>query len=102
VFTNQRNQNLASPLTKIGLRRHWLAALLPLGLAACGGGGGGGDYSSPSLSAPVAIPFPPADYSEVDAAFQAFLDNNETFDGISYVLVDKEGITHQKCFWGPH
>ena len=100
MFTNQRNQNLASPLAKIGRRRHWLAALLPLGLAACGGGSGG-EYSSPSLSAPVAIPFPPADYSEVDAAFQAFLDTNETFDGISYVLVDKEGITHQKVF-GDH
>lgn len=100
VFINQSNKNVVSPLRKIGLRRHWLAALLPLGLAACGGGGGS-DYTSPSLSEPVAIPFPPADYSEVDAAFQAFLDSSDTFDGISYVLVDKDGITHQKVF-GDH
>ena len=100
MFINQSNKNVVSPLRKIGLRRHWLAALLPLGLAACGGGGGS-DYTSPSLSEPVAIPFPPAGYSEVDAAFQAFLDSSDTFDGISYVLVDKDGITHQKVF-GDH
>jgi len=78
-----------------------MAAFLPVFLAACGGGGGGGNYTTPSLAAPTAIPFPPADFSAVDAAFQEFLDNHDVLDGISYVLVDKEGMTHQAVF-GDH
>ena len=53
------------------------------------------------MSAPTAIPFPPADYSAVDAAFQEFVDNHDVLDGISYVLVDKEGTTHTAVF-GDH
>jgi CubicO group peptidase (beta-lactamase class C family) len=42
-----------------------------------------------------------ADFSGVDASFQAFIDNAGDFDGISYVLVDAEGVIHQKAF-GDH
>jgi CubicO group peptidase (beta-lactamase class C family) len=41
------------------------------------------------------------DFSGVDASFQAFIDNAGDFDGISYVLVDAEGVIHQKAF-GDH
>jgi hypothetical protein len=48
---------------------------------------------------------PPAptapDFSEVDASFQAFIDERTDFDGISYVLVDADGIIHQEVF-GDH
>ena len=83
MFDKPFNEILSSLFNRRGRSRGWLGALLPIGIAACGGGGGS-DYTTPSLSTPVAIPFPPADYSEVDAAFQSFLDTNETFDGISY------------------
>ena len=42
-----------------------------------------------------------ADFSGVDASFQAFIDSTDDFDGISYVLVDAEGVIHQKTF-GDH
>ena len=100
MFIQHYARHLPSCLTRQRSNKGWTAAFLPIVLAACGGGGGS-DYSSPTLTAPTAIPFPPADYSAVDAAFQAFIDNNETFDGISYVLVDKEGTTHQAVF-GDH
>ena len=93
MFSRYRNRNNSFNYNIKKLRLPLLLALTPFGLAACGGGGGG-DYTAPSLSAPTAIPFPPADYSAVDAAFQEFLDNHEVLDGISYVLVDKEGTTH--------
>jgi CubicO group peptidase (beta-lactamase class C family) len=74
-------------------------------LAACGG-----DSSSPA-AAPVAdsgagggsTTTPPSgpDFTEVDASFQRFIDGNEVFDGISYVLVDAGGILHQGVF-GDH
>ena len=73
MFDKQCNGILSSSSNRWGRSRGLLGLLLPIGIAACGGGGGS-DYTSPSLSEPVAIPFPPADYSEVDAAFQAFLD----------------------------
>jgi CubicO group peptidase (beta-lactamase class C family) len=74
-------------------------------LAACGGG------SSSPAAAPVAdsgagggsTTTPPSgpDFTEVDASFQSFIDGNEVFDGISYVLVDAGGILHQGVF-GDH
>ena len=70
-------------------------------LAACGGGGGGGSTPAP----PVVVEPPPApsgpDFSDVDASFQAFIDGTTDFDGISYVLVDADGIIHQEVF-GDH
>ena len=101
MFTKHLLFTLTSNLTVTDLKRAWAVAILPALLAACGGGGGGGDYTAPSLSAPPAIPFPPADYSAVDAAFQEFVDNHDVLDGISYVLVDKEGTTHTAVF-GDH
>jgi len=46
---------------------------------------------------------PPAglDFSPVDAAFQAFLDNSPIFDGISYVVVDADEVLHTATF-GDH
>lgn len=43
----------------------------------------------------------PPDFSAADRRFQAFLDDNELFDGISYVLVDASGVIHLKTF-GDH
>lgn len=85
--------------------RHSLVIALTLAIGACGGGG----------SSPVAPPIandnsgggstdnPPTgpDFSQVDTAFQEFIDGNEIFDGISYVLVDAEGLLHQGVF-GDH
>ena len=101
MLTKHLFLNLSWYLRGTDLNRAWAAAFLPALLTACGGGGGGGDYTAPSLSAPTAIPFPPADYSAVDAAFQEFVDNHGVLDGISYVLVDKEGTTHTAVF-GDH
>ena len=101
MFKKHHSINVTSFLARTVFKRGWAAAFLPVFLAACGGGGGGGNYTAPSLEAPTAIPFPPADYSAVDAAFQEFLDNHEVLDGISYTLVDKEGTTHQAVF-GDH
>ena len=101
MLTKHLFVNLSWYLRGTDLKRAWAAAFLPALLTACGGGGGGGDYTAPSLSAPTAIPFPPADYSAVDAAFQEFVDNHGVLDGISYVLVDKEGTTHTAVF-GDH
>lgn len=71
-------------------------------LAGCGGGGGGSNPTPPPV---VVDPPPPApngpDFSEVDASFQAFIDERTDFDGISYVLVDAGGIIHQATF-GDH
>jgi len=83
----------------IGIRGALGGALLAL--AACGGGGGGGSTPAP----PVVVEPPPApsgpDFSDVDASFQAFIDGTADFDGISYVLVDADGIIHQEVF-GDH
>ena len=83
----------------IGIRGALAGALLVL--AACGGGGGGGSTPAP----PVVVEPPPApsgpDFSDVDASFQAFIDGRADFDGISYVLVDADGIIHQEVF-GDH
>lgn len=41
------------------------------------------------------------DFSEVDGAFQAFLDESAVFDGISYVVVDANATLHTETF-GDH
>jgi CubicO group peptidase (beta-lactamase class C family) len=41
------------------------------------------------------------DFSGVDKSFQAFIDGNGVFDGVSYVLVDGQGVIHQQVF-GDH
>ena len=48
-------------------------------------------------------PPPPVtpDFSEVDAAFQSFIDESLVFDGISYVVVDAGGTLHTGTF-GDH
>ena len=61
-----------------------------------GGSSGGGDSSSGGGSTDSG-----PDFSDVDASFQAFIDDRTDFDGISYVLVDAEGIMHQATF-GDH
>jgi hypothetical protein len=72
-----------------------------LTLTACGGGGGGGStLPTPVVVTPPATPSGP-DFSDVDASFQAFIDGTADFDGISYVLVDADGIIHQEVF-GDH
>ena len=85
-------------------RRSLIISLTAL-LAACGG-----DSSSPAAamvadnaSGGGSTTTPPSgpDFTEVDASFQSFIDGNEVFDGISYVLVDAEGILHQGVF-GDH
>ena len=78
-----------------------LLATVFLGLAACGGGGGSSPTPPPVVVDPPA-PEPTApDFSDVDASFQAFIDDRTDFDGISYVLVNAEGIMHQATF-GDH
>ena len=69
-------------------------------------GGGSSDASSPVSASSAQVGASSADssgpdFTEVDGAFQAFLDGNQTFDGISYVVVDAEGILHQAVF-GDH
>ena len=54
---------------------------------------GGGDSSGGDKAEP--------DFSGVDKSFQAFIDGNGVFDGISYVLVDTQGVIHQQVF-GDH
>lgn len=72
-----------------------------LALAGCGGGGGGGSTpQTPVIVTPPAAPSGP-DFSDIDASFQAFIDGTSDFDGISYVLVDADGIIHQEVF-GDH
>ena len=97
INAHTRAIHLRRPTLKLSV----LAAVLPALLVACGGGGSNGDYTPPTISPPVLEPFPQADYSAVDAAFQTFIDDSDIFDGISYVLVDEDGVAHQKVF-GDH
>ena len=79
-----------------------LLATVFLVLAGCGGGGGGSSPTPPPVVVDPPAPEPTGpDFSDVDASFQAFIDDRTDFDGISYVLVDAEGIMHQATF-GDH
>ena len=98
INAHTRAIHLRRPTLKLSA----LAAVLPALLVACGGGGSNGDYTPPTISPPVLEPFPQADYSAVDAAFQTFIDDSDIFDGISYVLVDEDGVGPSKSVWRSH
>ena len=72
-------------------------------VSACGGGGGSGSAPTPPGQNDGTAPPPPVtpDFSEVDAAFQSFIDESLVFDGISYVVVDAGGTLHTGTF-GDH
>ena len=82
----------------------YLLTLSALALvSACGGGGGSGGTPTPPGQNDGTAPPPPVtpDFSEVDAAFQSFIDESLVFDGISYVVVDAGGTLHTGTF-GDH
>ena len=72
-------------------------------LSACGGGGGSSSTPTPPGQGGSTAPPPPVapDFSEVDSAFQSFIDESLVFDGISYVVVDAGGTLHTGTF-GDH
>ena len=83
--------------------RHILILPILALMIACGGGGGSGNTPAPTDQGGGGAPPPPVtpDFSQVDAAFQSFIDESLVFDGISYVVVDAGGILHTGTF-GDH
>ncbi len=82
--------------------RYILSLSLLALVSACGGGGSGSTPTPPDQDVGTAPPPPVTpDFSEVDAAFQSFIDESLIFDGISYVVVDAEGTLHTGTF-GDH
>ena len=79
-----------------------VASLLAL-ISACGGGGGSSNTLVPTDKIADNAPPTPVtpDFSEVDAAFQSFIEKSLVFDGISYVVVDAVGTLHTGTF-GDH
>jgi len=72
----------------------YLVACSCLFLGACGDS----SDSQPESTEPL----PQYDFSAVDERFQEFLDESDTYDGISVILVDKsQGVVHKKAF-GDH
>ena len=57
-------------------------------------GGGEGEVDNPG-------PTPDMDFTQVDAAFEDFLSESPVFDGISYVVVNADGVMHKAVF-GDH
>ncbi len=85
------------------ISRHMLALSLLALVSACGGGGGSSNTPAPPDQIGDNAPPPPVtpDFSEVDAAFQSFIDETLVFDGISYVVVNAGGTLHTGTF-GDH
>ena len=85
------------------ISRHLLTLLLLALVSACGGAGGSGSTPTPPGQNDGTAPPQPVnpDFSEVDAAFQSFIDESLVFDGISYVVVDAGGTLHTGTF-GDH
>ena len=85
------------------LTSRYLLTLSVLALISGCGGGGSGSTPKPPDQGVGAAPPPPVtpDFSEVDAAFQSFIDDSPVFDGISYVIVDAGGTLHAGIF-GDH
>ena len=79
-----------------------IISLVTIGLAGCGGGGGGSSPAAPPVAVNPPTPEPTGpDFSDLDNSFQAFIDSDPVFDGISYVLVSSEGVMHTAVF-GDH
>ncbi|NQX89512.1 MAG: beta-lactamase family protein [Halioglobus sp.] len=58
--------------------------------------------SDSNNSASYTLPPPNYDFTAIDTAMQTFIDDSETFDGISYTLVDRTaGAVHEAAF-GDH
>ena len=84
------------------ISRHILALSLLALVSACGGGGSSNTPAPPDQIGNIAPPPPVTpDFTEVDAAFQSFIDESLVFDGISYVVVDAGGTLHTGTF-GDH
>ena len=83
--------------------RHMLAPSLLALVSGCGGGGGSSSTPAPADQIGDNTPPPPVtpDFTEVDAAFQSFIDKSLVFDGISYVVADAGGTLHTGTF-GDH
>ncbi len=83
------------------ISRHLLTLLVLALVSGCGGGGSGSTPTPPDQGVGAAPPPVTPDFSEVDAAFQSFIDDSLVFDGISYVIVDAGGTLHTGIF-GDH
>lgn len=84
------------------LTSRYLLTLSVLALVSGCGGGGSSSAPTPLNQGSTAPPSPVTpDFSEVDAAFQSFIDKSPVFDGISYVIVDAGGTLHTGIF-GDH
>ncbi len=84
------------------LTSRYLLTLSVLALVSGCGGGGSSSAPTPLNQGSTAPPSPiTTDFSEVDAAFQSFIDKSPVFDGISYVIVDAGGTLHTGIF-GDH
>ena len=107
MLTSKKVLNLLS----VGLLRPTFVVGCLAVLASCGGGGGsatpapvgpgdagtGAGSGSGSGGSDDTGP----NFSDVDDSFQAFIDSDPVFDGISYVLVNSEGVMHTAVF-GDH
>ena len=57
---------------------------------ACGGGGGSASAPAPPDQGSGTAPPVTPDFTEVDAAFETFIEESAVFDGVSYVVVDAQ------------
>lgn len=85
-----------------------IALLILLGiasLAGCGGGSSTSDGVSSDEPTNTTGGTPNntngLNFSDIDSAFQAFINGQADFDGISYVIVNADGVVHQATF-GDH
>jgi len=68
---------------------------------ACGGGGGSASAPAPPDQGSGTAPPVTPDFTEVDAAFETFIEESAVFDGVSYVVVDAQESLHTATF-GDH
>ena len=81
-----------------------LSGLCILGtpLLSCGGGGSSTSPPPPANNGgSTPSPDPTPDFSDIDSAFQRFIDESTIFEGVSYVIVDAQSTLHTATF-GDH
>ena len=86
-----------SPLSALPVLIMTALALTP----ACGGGGGSASAPAPPDQGSGTAPPVTPDFTEVDAAFETFIEESAVFDGVSYVVVDAQESLHTATF-GDH